>query len=207
MIITDSQERILEKATELFMRFGVRSVTMSDIAKELGMSKKTIYQYYSDKNALVRAFAKNTLESNTCIVDNIIDEAQDGLSMLFRLSEHFKQMLKNMNPILFNDLHKYYPEVWKLYEEHKVEQMQDNLVKAMERGQEQGLFLKYIDKNILARMRTAQVEMGFNPSIFPQDKFSTLDVQMELAEHFIRGICTEKGIKLMEKYKAELNNQ
>jgi AcrR family transcriptional regulator len=197
----ETKDRILIGAEELFFKYGIKSITMDDIAKHLGISKKTIYQSYSDKNEIVETLMVQRMQTNECEFKQIAKESANVIEEVFAMMKHMGVMFSQMNPNLFYDMQKYHPGSWKLFKQFKencIERMVEDSVK---RGIEQGFVREDINTKIVARLRMAEVEMGFNPEAFPPDKFKIVDVQLALLDHFLHGICTIKGHKLINKHK------
>jgi len=197
----EAEDRILESATELFYRFGIKSITMDDVAKHLSMSKKTLYQYFRDKNEMVMKCCQHDLVNRKCLFDDIADKATDAIGELMGLMKHMESMYTRINPNLFYDMQKYHPTVWKLFREFKENSLMASIESNLRKGVEQGLYRRDMNIPIVARLRIEEVEMGFNPDYFPPDKYNFAKVQMELFNHFMHGITTIKGHKLINKYK------
>lgn len=197
----DTKSKILNGAEELFFKYGIKSVTMEDIAKHLGISKKTIYQFYSDKNELVEIFMAERLKENEHECRLIAKNAANVIEIFFALMEHLGVMFSNMNPKLFYDLQKYHPNTWKLFKQFKEGFIELMVQDSLKRGMKEGFVRKDINTKIIARLRMEEVEMGFNPELFPPNKFKIIDVQLALLDHFLHGVCTLKGHKLINKHK------
>jgi len=197
----EAEERIIQSATELFYRFGIKSITMDDVARHLSMSKKTLYQHFRDKNEMVFKCCHFDLFSRECAFQNIADQANDPVAELIQLMKYMETMFSRINPNLFYDMQKYHPAAWKLYREFKEKKMMKKIEENLEKGIEQGLYRKDINIPIVARLRMEEVEMGFNPEMYPPDKFTVKDVQVALFDNFLHGITTLKGHKLINKYK------
>jgi AcrR family transcriptional regulator len=197
-----SQEgRILSGSLELFFKAGIKSVTMDDIARHLAISKKTIYQFFSDKNELVIAMVKKRLEEDECQMQELIDRSSNVIEQLLKMMQCLEEILSRANPILMHDMQKYHPDAWDIVQQFKVGVIAALLEDLMTKGIEQGYIRPEINVKILARMRMHQVEMGFDHAIFPIAEFSPWAVQSQFIEHFNYGICTLEGYKLLEKYK------
>ena len=198
----EADERILAIAKDLYWKYGIKSITMDDIGKEIGMSKKTIYQYFPDKDEVVLQVIKKELESNKKVCNAIIAKSENAVHEVVLMMELMGGMISEVNIKLFFDLQKYHPEAWKLYKEFKekyaLKCIEDNLNK----GIKEGLYRPEINVKIIARLRSYQIEMAYNASIFPTDKFSILDIQLQMMEHFLIGISTVKGHRMINKYKA-----
>jgi TetR/AcrR family transcriptional regulator, cholesterol catabolism regulator len=194
------RERILDKAQELFFRYGVKSVTMDDIARELGISKKTIYQHFEDKNAIVYAGVEHHFECDREIAERMQAEAPDPIAEVVMTSEMMRQTMSGMNPTAIFDIKKYYPQAWDLFSKYKKDFILDIVKKNLMKGVELGLYRANINVEVIARFRLEQVEMGLDPYLFPLAQFNPLDTQLELLDHFLRGIITLEGLNLYENY-------
>ncbi|HTI61442.1 TetR/AcrR family transcriptional regulator [Mucilaginibacter sp.] len=195
-------ERIIEGSLELFLQAGIKSVTMDDIAKHLGMSKKTIYQVFKDKNELVIALIKKRLEDDEKDMAEIIGKSSNVIEEMINMMKCSEEIFSRANPIVIHDLQKYHPEAWKEFQNFKSEVIVRTLEELLTKGIAQGYIRPDIDVKVIARMRVMQVEMGFNTSIFPANEFNIWKVQQQLLEHFNFGICTLKGYKLLDEYKT-----
>jgi AcrR family transcriptional regulator len=195
-------ERIIEGSLELFLQAGIKSVTMDDIAKHLGMSKKTIYQVFKDKNELVIALIKKRLEDDEKDMAEIIGKSSNVIEEMINMMKCSEEIFSRANPIVIHDLQKYHPEAWKEFQNFKSEVIVRTLEELLTKGIAQGYIRPDIDVKVLARMRVMEVEMGFNTAIFPANEFNIWKVQQQLLEHFNFGICTLKGYKLLDEYKT-----
>lgn len=194
-------ERIVLGAKELFFRYGVKSITMDDIARHLAVSKKTIYQFFSDKNALVCAVAEMHMKSEEEEMIMIRHSSKDPVEEVLKVSEHLKVSLLNMNMSLLFEIEKYHHQAWMLFSNFKNDCINRYLVENMEKGKALGLYRKEINVEILARLRTEEIIMGFNTLIFSPQRFQLHQIQVEFLDHFLYGICTLKGHKLINRYK------
>jgi AcrR family transcriptional regulator len=197
------ENRILFKARDLMLRNGVKHVTMDDIATQLGMSKKTIYQFYKDKDALVMAVVNFELEEQSLKCQRTQDTADNAVHEMFMLLEDIQQMFKNMNPMTMNEIAKYYPEAFARIQNHKDEFMHQIIKTNLIKGIEQGVYRKEIDPEILSIYRLETSFVPFNPQLYPFSKFDIGKVTLQIIENFIYGVMSLKGIELMEKYKLQ----
>ena len=111
-------------------------------------------------------------------------------------------MLAHRNPALVYDLQKYYPNIWQLFQQFKSNFVLTMTEKTLARGIDQNLFRKDLNTCVLARLRVAEIDLGFNPNVYPPEKFNVSMVQQVLLEHFLYGICTLEGYHLIENYKS-----
>lgn len=195
-------ERIIEGSLELFLQAGIKSVTMDDIARHLGMSKKTIYQFFKDKNELVIELIKKRLKDDENEMAEILSKSTNVIEGMINMMKCSEEIFSRANPIVIHDLQKYHPEAWKEFQNFKSEVIVRTLEELLTKGIVQGYIRPNIDVRIMARMRVVQVETGFNTAIFPANEFNIWKVQSQLLEHFNFGICTLKGYKLLDEYKT-----
>lgn len=174
---------------------------MDDIAKHLGMSKKTIYQFFKDKNELVVALVKKKLQEDEDQMCALIKKSDNVIEEMINMMKCSEEIFSRINPIVIHDLQKYHPEAWEQFQAFKAKVIVHTLEELLTKGIKQGYIRPDIDVKIMARMRVMQVEMGFNTNIFPLAEFSPWKVQYQLLEHFNFGICTLKGYKLLDEYK------
>ena len=200
-IIMETKDRILKGAEELFFKYGIKSITMDDIARHLGISKKTIYQFYADKNEVVETLMIQRMKANECEFQQIATQTENVIEEVLAMMKHIGIMFSQMNPNLFYDLQKYHPNAWKQFKTFKEECIERMVEDSVKRGIKQGFVRADINTKIMARLRMEEIEMCFNPQTFPPEKFKMVDVQLALLDHFLHGICTLKGHKLINKYK------
>lgn len=194
-------ERIIQGGEDLFLKAGIKSVTMDDIAKHIGMSKKTIYQFFKDKNELVIALVKKKLQEDEDQMCDIISKSGNVIEEMINMMKCSEEIFSRINPIVIHDMQKYHPEAWHEFQNFKSAVIIHTMEELLTKGIKQGYIRPDVDVKIMARMRVNQVEMGFNTSIFPVAEFSIWKVQYQLLEHFNYGICTLKGYKLLNQYK------
>ncbi len=199
----DNKERILLKAQELFMRFGIRSVSMDDIANQLGMSKKTLYQFFADKDELVDA----VVDSHIRIVqDDCLGcrrTAQDAIHEIFNTMEHIMEEFSNMNPMLLHDLEKFHFKAYRRFREYKdkflLQMIRDNI----EWGIRDGLYRPDINIDVISKFRIESMMIPFNVTVFPPGKYNLAFTSEIIIENFTYGLATVKGHKLIQKYHQQ----
>lgn len=200
------KERILTSTYELFFRYGLKTVTMDDIARHMGISKKTLYQYFANKNEIVQAFMSGNLSKNSNECARITTESENAVQEIIGLMQYFGVMFSKINPTVFYDLQKYYPECWKSFRDFKEKGMTEMIESNLRRGIQQGVFRKDLNIEIISKLRVEQIEMTLNPMIFPPEKYDITEVHVTILELFLRGITSEKGNELIKKYQS-LNNK
>lgn len=199
----DMENRILWKARDLMLFHGVKHVTMDDLATQLGISKKTIYQFYKDKDTLVKAVVEVALEEHVYKHTKAQNDAENSVHEIFLMLEEMQAMFKSMNPLAMSELAKYYPEAFVKIDQFKNEFMLSIIKTNLIKGIEQGVYRDNIDIEILSKYRLATLFVPFDAHVFPQNKFDLGNVNFQIIENFIYGVMTLEGIRLMEQYKQE----
>ena len=194
------KERILEKSRELFMRYGIRSVTMDEIAAQLGISKKTIYQFYADKDEIVEAIVTREIDSNESKCMDCRMSAENAIHEVFLGIEQTEEMLKGMNPLIMYDLEKHHPRAFKKLRDHKLQFLYKTFRENLVRGIDEELYRPEVNVEIVAKLHNESVFLFFNQEIFPQNRFRVIDIIYEIDQLYLHGIITSKGRKYMEKY-------
>ena len=199
----NTKDRIRHKADELFMRYGLRSVSMDDIANSLGISKKTIYQFFADKNELVDAVLEETLSYSKQNCDKARHTSGNAVEEIFLSMDIAEQIFRNMHPSVLYDMQKYHPQAFARFLKHKNDYLYSVVSKNLERGIKEELYRPEIDIEILSRFRVESMVMSFNPEFYISQKHNVAEVEQQLIEHFLFGIASLKGYKLILKYQLD----
>ncbi len=197
------KERIKQKADELFRMYGIKSVTMDEIATRLGVSKKTIYQSFADKDELVDEVVGELLSFNQSCCNRDRAKATDAIHEVFLAMEMIQQMFANMNPVILYDMERNHPVTFQKFLEHKHKFLFQVLKDNIERGKKEELYRADINTEVIAKIRLETMMMPFNQEIFPKAKFNLVDLERQLIEHYLFGVSTMKGYKLILKYQQQ----
>lgn len=197
----EPQEKILKSSLALFFKYGIKHVTMDDIAKELGMSKKTIYQFYKEKDDLVNQLCDMELKEHECDFDDFNKKASDPIHEIMLISEKMRSMMQNINPIFFMDLQKFYPTAFHRFQSFKENSAYRNILINIKRGIAEGVYRGDLDPEFVSRLRLAQIDKLMFGNYFSFDKVSFAKTNELILDIFIYGICTVKGHKLFNNYK------
>jgi TetR/AcrR family transcriptional regulator, cholesterol catabolism regulator len=187
--------------------YGIKSVTMDDIARHLGMSKKTIYQYFCDKNQMVVTLISNRLGAEEVQLVKNADDSKNAVEEVWNAIGHIKEMFSRLNPVMFYDMQKYHPDAWNAFKKFRHERLFSCIKRNLEKGIAETYYRDDINIDIVATMRMEQIDIIFNPNIYPAGKFNLANVMIQLTEHYLYGICTFKGHKLINKYKQIIENE
>lgn len=199
----DQRERILLKAHELYFRYGVRSITMDEIAAQCGISKKTIYQFFKDKDALVEAVMDKIINKTESECNANQQQSHNAIHEVFLGLDMVQEMFAAVNETVLFDLQKHHPKAYAQLEQHKSNFCFSLLKQNIKRGKKEELYRKDLHDDIIAKMRLEICFMPFDQNIFPKERYSLSLVEQELTEHFMYGIATDKGQRLIRKYKRE----
>lgn len=197
----EPQEKILKAALSMFFRYGIKHVTMDDIARELGMSKKTIYQFYKEKDDLVNQLCDTELHVQEKMFDDISNAAKDSIHEIMLISMRMKEMMQSINPLFFMDMQKFYPAAFKRFQKFKEDCAYKNVYNNIKRGMELGIYRPDLDADFASRYRLLQIDMMMFGNHFNYDRVSLTQTNELLLEMFVYGICTVKGHKLVNNYK------
>lgn len=201
----NTKVRIRDKAKELFLRYGIRSVSMDDIANQLGMSKKTIYQYFTDKNELVDAVIEDELQNMQQDCLKCGEDAKDAIEEIFLTVDQVIEQLSSMNPMVLYDMEKFHIRAYQRFMEHKNKFLLQVIKKNLEWGIKDGLYRPDVDVDIISKFRLESMMIPFNIDLFPPSRYKLSEVTKSIIEHYVFGVASLKGHKLILKYQQHRN--
>lgn len=199
---------LIERVGKLFNRFGIKSVTMDDIARELGISKKTLYQYVDDKNTLVEKCLVYEMEyMEKCFIQRKPSKDKNAIEELFEVNRMLQKVIAEKNPSREYDLKKYYPELFKRFWKFRSETMQKAVMNNLLRGQQQGIYRKELKAEYIARFYVSRIDITLANEFILQPKEIKPDFFIEIFIYHIRGIASQEGLHYLEKNLNKLNDQ
>lgn len=193
------KDKILTKATEMYLSLGFKSVTMDDIATEMGISKKTIYQFYSNKSLLVQDTAIHLFETISNGIDEIITTHKNPIEELYEIKNFMAYHLKDESASPMYQLQKYYPKTHSILHQKQFCKMDECVVDNLQRGIDVGVYRKEIDKEFVARIYFIGINGIRDKDLFPTEKFMNMELIDKYLEYHIRSIATPEGLQLMQK--------
>ncbi|MEY2830105.1 MAG: hypothetical protein RIQ33_1963 [Bacteroidota bacterium] len=199
--MNDTKLKIIQASYQLFHKLGIRSITMDDIAHEVGMSKKTIYQHFADKDEIVKEAIQAHISLIQKTMVEVKNQSKDAIQEMLLSSERMVEFIRGMNPAAYNDMKKYYPAAMQLFEIHQQKFFYSVIEANIKWGISEALYRPDVDIEITAYKRINEVESGCNPELYPIKKFNIETIQKCLLDQFMHSICTLKGHKLINKYK------
>lgn len=199
---------ILEQVARLYHRYGIKSVTMDDVAKHLGISKKTIYDYFSDKEDLVSQVLLYEHDQNCVFLNLISDKEQNAIESLFGVYKMINMMLKDYNPSMVYDVRKYYPNLFNKIREIRRKRMYESVFDNLNQGKKEGLYRKELNSKIIAKLHVFRTESLFDTDMFTQEELTSLKMFHEIFVYHLNGILSQQGRTFFEnnfdKFKATL---
>ncbi len=195
------KDRILQHAGALFLRNGIKSVSMDDIAAELAMSKKTLYKTFDNKDEIVLGVITQHLGKSQGECTYMASHAADAVKEMLDISHWAEQQFSGIHPGVFYDLRKYHPAAWALFSAHKNTFILDQIIRNLRRGMAEGLFRADLDVDVLARLNLTQIELAFDRDLYPPAQFGAVRVNKVFDEHFLLGVATLKGHRLFNQYQ------
>lgn len=202
--MNDELKNILLKVRELYMKYGIKSITMDDVARELGISKKTLYQYVSDKEELVGKFIDNEILSRQEEICKCFRIGFNAIEELFEISMFMNKMMRMQNSTTEHDLKKYYPAHYEKVIKARREGIYSYILVNLKKGIKEGLYRKELNKEIIAKLYLWRSENAHLDELFTVEEFTSKKLFVELLTYHVRGIATEKGILVLEKKIKEL---
>ena len=193
------KETIVKKATEMFMSLGFKSVTMDDIANELGISKKTIYQHFCNKHDLVEASTLSVFETVSCGIDGIREMGKNSIEEIFIIRSFMMQHLNNESASPFYQLQKFFPKIFSCLRTKQLEKVNGCMKDNLQKGIDNGLYRDNIDIDFISRIYFTGLTGIKDQDIYPATMFNANDLTKQFLEYHLRGIVTEKGLVILEK--------
>ncbi len=202
--MNDDLKSILSKVRDLYMKYGIKSITMDDVAREMGISKKTIYQYVTDKEDLVAKFIENEMELRQKEICNCFKVGFNPIEELFEISLYMNKLMQEQNPATEYDLKKYYPTQYQKLVKARREGIYNYILANLKKGKKEGLYRDDLKEEIIAKLYLSRAESIHLNDLYSVEEFTSNRIYSELLKYHVRGIATEKGINALEKKLSDL---
>ena len=203
--MNDKKSEIVKRVWELYREFGIRSVTMDDVVREMGISKKTLYQYFSDKTELVMAVMDNVYEKRKNEMCEVLLGKENAIEEMLTYYGLQLKMIREHKPTLIYDLKKYYPKIHEKVSMRKRQHIYDSVLQNIKRGKSEGLFRADINEEILARLNLMRIEAIMSSGIFSDEEIVAPYFFKEIFTYHMYGIVNNKGRKILEQNIDKLN--
>jgi AcrR family transcriptional regulator len=198
-MFTEQQEKWLKRVEDLFLRLGIKSITMDDVARELGISKKTLYTFVESKDDLVKKVLERHIGQEKIDCETMYHSAKNAIEEMYFVIESNAQQMSQMKSNIVHDLQKYHHDAWEIMREFQRGFLFKIVHANLERGVKEGLYRDDFDINIVARLHIVTSFQLFDETIFPQNAFKRDVIFKEYLLHYMHGILSEKGRKFLQK--------
>ena len=205
--MNDELKNILGKVRELYMKYGIKSITMDEVAMEIGISKKTLYQYVIDKDDLVGKIIDNEIIMRQEEICKCFRIGFNAIEELFEISIFMNKIIRDQNPATEHDLKKYYPHHYQKIVKTRREGVYEYILLNLKKGKKEGLYRGEMNNEIIAKLYLSRSESIHLNDLFTVEEYTSLELFVELLTYHIRGIATEKGIAVLEKKIKELETK
>ena len=193
------KEHIVQQSLSLFLKKGVKQVNMDEVASNLGISKKTLYVHFDNKQDLIHHCFQKHNNNVAEMINASVSQFDNAIDELFAVDEGCSLVMKQTNPYLLGELKRYYPNTWALIEQLKQKVLFNIMKNNLDNGIEQGLYRQELDVEIIAKLMISRIDVLVNDEIFPLTHYGFRKLLTENRIYHIRGISTPKGIKHLEK--------
>ncbi len=196
--------RIIENAAALYNKVGIKSITMDDVARELGISKKTLYQYVTDKKDLVKKVCNWEMKKKQDAFMQLSQKTMNAVEEIIEVNKLVLHLIKDYSPTKFYDLKKYYPDIYKQIRREQRENMFHAMVANLRKGKEEGFFREDLDEMIIAKLYISRVEYPLESDLLTAEEFTSPRFIIQSFIYHIHGIANEKGLKLVASYMNQI---
>jgi AcrR family transcriptional regulator len=203
-MLTDLKD-ILEQVAILYAKYGIKSNTMDDVARELGISKKTLYQSFKDKDELVNKVTDFLFLRKQIELQRIVNSEYSAIEEMYLIHRQILNMLKEYSNVMMNDLRKYYSEKHNEITRKYRLMLEDIIVKNFEKGKEEGIYRQNINNRIIARSHVAMVMNLPESNVLSIDEYISKAFSDELFEYHLRGMLNEKSMNISEQFLKKIN--
>jgi AcrR family transcriptional regulator len=198
--VNEQKQHIIEIAFAQFRQYGFKNITMDDISRSAGVSKKTLYELFSDKDELVLESVKFMLNQNQCETDLAMTTSKHAVEQIVHVLNLMEKMVRGLNMVCYMDLQRHYSDAFRYLQEHKESYLYRCIADNLKRGIQEGLYREDIDVEIITRFRMESALLAFQYNVFPQEKYDTVKVNFQIFTNYMYGIASLKGHKLITQY-------
>lgn len=192
------KKNILKRCELLFLRYGIKSVTMEDIAREIGISKKTLYQHFETKNKIIEQMVVEHFEAEQIIMATILNSATDAVDEILSIAQHVALELARLTATFIYDLQKYHRETWLILEKTSNEHIYGVIKKNIERGMQEGFYRTDLDADIIAKLYVAKSLCILDEQLFPINRYSKTVLYKQFIVYHLHGILAPKGLERLK---------
>ena len=202
--MVDKKIRFLEQVQKLYHRYGIKSVTMDEVAKHLCISKKTLYEHFTDKEDLVKSVLLMDHSRRNHFFTEIKKKNLNAIEEILEFYKMINTMFKDYNPSMEYDIRKYYPDLYSKIKEIRRKRMYDTIYGNMNKGKKESLYRKELNSGIIARLHVIRVESMFDNDMFSVEELISSKVFNEIFVYHMQGILNPNGRVIFEKIFKQL---
>lgn len=184
---------IVEKVCKLYQNYGIKSITMDDVARELGYSKKTLYQLFRDKNELVSAVVDHQFNEKIANLDQAMENQENAIEAIFGFYKVQISLLREHKPSFVFDLKKYYKNVAESLHQKRQDKILSAMKANLKRGKEEGLYRQDIDEDLITRIHFVRIESILSSGLFPLEEILSMTFFTEVFKYHLYGVMSDKG--------------
>lgn len=184
------------------MRYGIKSVTMDDIARELGISKKTLYKFVENKADLIQKIFHEYIKCEKGEMDQILHASANAIEEIQNIGKYVIQQLRELAPTVLYDLQKYYRESWTLLQSLHQQYIYQVIKANLERGIKEGLYREDLDSDIIAKLYVGKTSLLVDEGLFPLKRYDKGSLFKEYIKYHVQGIASPKGLKLFKELQV-----
>jgi len=186
---------IVEKVRQLYQHYGIKSVTMDDVARHLGISKKTLYEYFRDKEDLVKNVVYVNQEKVEAFFSAVEKQNHNAIEELLEVYRLIHNMVRDYNPSMEYDIRKYYPDLYNRIKENRRKRMIETVYRNLTKGKKEGFYRKELNSRIIAKLHVLRIENMFENELFTVSEFTSLKVFHEIFLYHVHGILNRNGLE------------
>ncbi|MDP3446200.1 MAG: TetR/AcrR family transcriptional regulator, partial [Ignavibacteria bacterium] len=185
-------------ASQLFNRYGIKSISMEELSRQLGISKKTLYQHFTDKNDLVEKTIFYTIEQKGCFIKRIYEQNLNAVEEMFAVFKYVNEMIRNHNPSLDFDLQRFYPQIFRKVREFHRTNVYETTLSNLIKGKEEGFYRADLNEDIIAKLHVMRIENLMHSDVVTHEELHSNQFFKELFKYHIYGIISPKGIQFID---------
>jgi TetR/AcrR family transcriptional regulator, cholesterol catabolism regulator len=194
----DKVQRIIEQVRKLYQRYGIKSVTMDDVARQLCISKKTLYEHFTDKEDLVRRVMLMEHEHWSVFFQDIEKKELNAVEEVLDMYKLIHTIYKDFNPSMEYDVRKYYPDLYNKVKEVRRKRMYESVYRNLNKGKKEGLYRKDLNSRIIAKLHVVRIESMFENELFSIEELTSFKVYHEIFFYHIYGILSPAGLTFFQ---------
>ena len=203
-ILIMEEKELFEKVIHLFMRYGIKSMTMDEIARQLGISKKTLYQFVDNKKDLVKKMMEVHINCEQCELESSFTKCENAIDEIMEVTKMVSSQMKEMHPSVLFDMRKYHPEAFQILVNHKDEFVRKMIYTNLENGVKEGYYRTNLNTEIVTQLYLSMMTAVLSPESSSAKEMNVREVHAEMMRYHIRGIASAQGREyLKQKFRED----